>query len=63
MQEGIKIALSTLKQVMKDSITAINIDVATVTEEGYKLFDDEKVEECLRLLDLRVCSNKVQKNT
>ena len=51
MEEGIKIALSTLKQVMKDKITAINIDVATVTEEGYKLFSDKDVEECLKLLE------------
>lgn len=41
---------------MKDRITCNNIDVATVTEEGYKLFNDEQVEECLQSLDCCVCS-------
>ncbi|OAO17262.1 proteasome subunit alpha type 5 [Blastocystis sp. ATCC 50177/Nand II] len=51
LKEGIKIALSILKQVMKDKITCNNIDVATVTETGYKLFSDAEVEESLHLLD------------
>ena len=36
---------------MKDSITSVNVDVATITEEGYKLFSNEQVEECLGLLE------------
>ena len=55
LKEGIKIALSILKQVMKDKITCNNIDVATVTETGYKLFSDAEVEESLHLLDSLVC--------
>ena len=51
LQDGIKIALKTLKQVMKDAITSVNVDVATITEEGYKLFSNEQVEECLGLLE------------
>ena len=58
LKEGIKIALSILKQVMKDKITCNNIDVATVTETGYKLFSDAEVEESLHLLDSLVCCRK-----
>lgn len=36
---------------MKDAITDVNIDVATITEEGYKLFSDEQIKECLGLLE------------
>ena len=48
-------SLSTLKQVMKDPITCNNIDVATITEEGYKLFTTTEVEEALGLLNCYVC--------
>lgn len=48
-------SLSTLKQVMKDSISCSNIDVATITEEGYKLFTNAEVEAALGLLNLSVC--------
>ena len=48
-------SLSTLKQVMKDAITCNNIDVATITEEGYKLFTNTEVEEALGLLNSYVC--------
>lgn len=51
MEEGIKVSLSILKQVMKDAITSNNIDVATITEEGYKLFSDAEVETALGLLN------------
>ncbi|KAK8802781.1 hypothetical protein WA171_006453 [Blastocystis sp. BT1] len=51
LQEGIKVSLSTLKQVMKDPINCNNIDVATITEEGYKLFTNTEVEEALGLLN------------
>lgn len=43
---------------MKDKITCNNIDVATVTEGGYKLFSDAEVEESLHLLDSLVCCRK-----
>ena len=43
---------------MKDKITCNNIDVATVTETGYKLFSDAEVEESLHLLDSLVCCRK-----
>ena len=44
-------SLSTLKQVRKDPINCNNIDVATITEEGYKLFTNTEVEEALGLLN------------
>ena len=55
LKDGIKIALSILKQVMKDTITGSNIDVATVTETGYKLHNDDEVEQYLSLLNSIVC--------
>lgn len=55
LKDGIKIALSILKQVMKDTITGSNIDVATVTETGYKLHSDDEVEQYLSLLNSIVC--------
>ena len=51
LQDGIRVSLSTLKQVMKDAISRNNIDVATITEDGYKLFSDAEVEEALGLLN------------
>ena len=51
LQDGIRVSLSTLKQVMKDAISCSNIDVATITEDGYKLFSDAEVEEALKLLN------------
>lgn len=40
---------------MKDAITSNNIDVATITESGYKLYNDQEVEQCLNLLNCCVC--------
>lgn len=51
LHDGIRVSLSTLKQVMKDAISCSNIDVATITEDGYKLFSDAEVEEALKLLN------------
>jgi 20S proteasome subunit alpha 5 len=43
VHEAILLALKTLKQVMEDKLEPRNIQVAVVTEQGYKLFNDEEI--------------------
>lgn len=52
LQDGIRVSLSTLKQVMKDAISCSNIDVATHhPRTDTSSFPDAEVEEALKLLN------------
>eukprot|EP00043_Microstomoeca_roanoka_P020712 m.253767 g.253767 ORF g.253767 m.253767 type:complete len:257 (-) comp17387_c0_seq1:229-999(-) len=51
LEEAKTLALTTLKQVMEEQITAKNIEVATVTPtEGFKMFNHEELEAALATL-------------
>ena len=52
LDEGMKLGLEILKQVMEEKLSAVNVEVATVTvAEGYKLVDKEAIETIVSTLD------------
>ena len=47
LHESIKVLLNILKQVMEDKLNASNIEVATVTKDGYHMFTKAELEALL----------------
>lgn len=47
LQESIKVLLNILKQVMEDKLNASNIEVATVTKEGFHILTKTEIEALL----------------
>ncbi|KAK8805761.1 hypothetical protein WA158_002417 [Blastocystis sp. Blastoise] len=51
LEKGKDISVQILKQVMRDEITADNIDICTITEkEGYKLYNTDEIKQELAKL-------------
>ena len=51
LEDGKKMALEILKQVMEEKISDTNVELATVTAaDGYKLYDKESLATVLALL-------------
>lgn len=49
LKESISVLLNILKQVMEDKLNASNIEVATVTKEGFHMFSKAELEALLAL--------------
>ncbi len=50
LAEGQKLALEVLKQVMEEKINGTNVEMATVTKDGYKVFDKQSLSAALAAL-------------
>ena len=50
LQEAIRKSMSILKQVMEEKLNETNVEVATVTSEGFKILSGEELQEYIREL-------------
>lgn len=50
LQDAENLAMEILKQVMEDKISNINVEMASVTEEGYKLYSGEQLDSIISRL-------------
>ena len=48
--EAVKLSLKVLKSVMEEKITSSNIQVATVTDKGYRLMTEQELQVFVSLL-------------
>jgi len=50
MEEAIRRSMSILKQVMEEKLNEQNVQVSTVTEEGFKILSGEELQTYIREL-------------
>lgn len=52
LESGLVLALKILKQVMEEKVATDNVEVATVTKEGYKLLESVRVQEIINTINI-----------
>jgi 20S proteasome subunit alpha 5 len=52
LEEGLTLALKVLKQVMEEKVDVNNVEVATVTKQGFKLLDKTKLQGIINTLNV-----------
>jgi 20S proteasome subunit alpha 5 len=50
MEEAIRRSMSILKQVMEERLNETNVEVATVTKDGFKILTGEELQTYIREL-------------
>ena len=50
LQEAIRKSMTILKQVMEEKLNETNVEVATVTKDGFKILDGDQLQEYIREL-------------
>jgi 20S proteasome subunit alpha 5 len=51
LKEAETLTLRTLKQVMEEKLDAKNVQLSSITKDGFRIYSDEEMKECVGQLE------------